>query len=570
MLTSLLIKDYALIENLTVEFGAGLKIITGETGAGKSILLGALGLILGERAYSEVIRKGASKSIVEAIFDISRHSAVISILRENDIDELEQLIVRREISPKGANRCFINDTPVNLALIKEVGNHLVDIHGQHEHQSLLKVENHISMLDEVGNYGSFLVNYRVIKSGLDSKINELKHLRDKENTLKEKRELYGFQLKEIDEIDPQHGEEDNLEQELKILENAEKLMELSSSIYFKLFEGENSIYDKFVDAQIEIFELSSIDQSMREEEDNANNVVSLIESIAESLRSYRDKIDINPERLEEVRSRLSAFSLLKKKHGGSIERVIEFRNKIIAELETADNFTVKINELSAEIEKLRIECGNAAQVISELRKKTAQSISREIISELKKLGVESAKFEVNFKKQIAGANEVGYIVFDNQNFRADKNGFDFVEFYISTNIGEDPNPLTKVASGGEISRIMLALKSILAKSDKLPLLIFDEIDVGVSGRIAQMVGKSMRELSEFHQIIAITHLPQIAGMADHHYYVEKLQKENRVVSKIRKLGESERVEEIAKLIGGEEVTDAALASARELLDINVN
>lgn len=565
MLKSLQVKDYALIENIFVEFENGLNIITGETGAGKSILIGAMGLLLGERAQTEVVRKGSKKSVIEGIFDVKNNTKVEQILDENDIDTSDDLIIRREISLKGNNRCFLNDTPVTLNVVKEIGNLLVDLHGQHEHQSLLRTDTHIEFLDEFGDIEELFQEYRKPLAKLNSLQKELSETRQKEEILQEKKELYGFQINEIDEIDPQPEEDEALSDELRILENAERLLELSSQVYSQLYEDEASIYDQFTRIHNNIEELSSIDKSFSEKLEDSNSVFAYIQDIAEFTRSYRDNIQLDPERLEIVRERINSLNYLKKKYGGSLEDVINYRQKIGEEYKLAENFANKIKELTEKINTLRKECGEKAKQLTDKRKKIGKKIKQEIENELQYLGLSDAQFQVNIEHLPAGDEQHSLSV-NGQSVKYGNRGIDKVEFLISTNIGEDLKPLSKIASGGEISRIMLALKSVLAKDDKLPLLIFDEIDVGVSGRIAQKVGDSLNSLARYHQIIAITHLPQIASLADSHFEVYKVKTDDRVVSTIRKLNEDERVNEVAKLISGEEVSQASLESAKELMN----
>jgi len=567
MLKTLQIKDYALIESINIEFGKGLNIITGETGAGKSILIDAMGLLLGERASTEVIRRGAAKSIVEGVFDVTNNKKVKTILTENDIDYSDELILRREISSKGSNRCFINDTPVTLNLIKEAGNLLVDLHGQHEHQSLLRTETHIDFLDEFGNIDEGLTSYRKTFHALNEKIAELKTVSSKEEILNEKKDLYSFQLKEIDEVSPMPDEDTKLTDELKILENAEKLLELSSDVYSKLYENESSVFDTLVNAGNEIKELARIDKSLGDIYNDYESAKTLISEISSSVRSYKDNLEIDPEKIEGIRTRLSAITMLKKKYGGSVKSVLEYREKISAELELAENFEEKIKALETEITQLRRQCGSEAENISQIRKKIAAKICKEVEASLKFLGIENSIFNVNIRQEECSNGTVQYITHGNKNYKCSSKGFDEVEFFISTNLGEEAKPLVKVASGGEVSRIMLALKSTLAKNDKLPLLIFDEIDTGVSGRIAQKVGQALKELAKFHQIIAITHLPQIAGLGNIHFAVEKRVTDERVISSIRCLSTEERVKEVAKLMSGEEITETSLNGARELMGL---
>ena len=565
MLISLQIKDYALIENIQVEFGKGLNIITGETGAGKSILIDAMGLLLGERASNEVIRKGASKSFVEGIFEVDGNKKVKQLLDENEIEQRPELIVRREISAKGSNRCFLNDTPVTLNVIKDVGNLLVDLHGQHEHQSLLRSEMHIEMLDEISGVDDLLDSYIKSKNELEDKLHELKDLKEKENIIKEKKDIYAFQIKEIDAVSPEPDEDTKLEEELNILENSEKLLELTTNIYSGLYEGENSVYDNLVSIKNQLDELADIDKSFAEKTAECESSLTLVNDIAEFIRSYKDKIELEPEHLETLRERISAINLLKKKYGGSLKTVLEHRAKIGDEFDLAENFSSRITEVNKHITKLREECGTIAKKISAKRKDSSKKIKKQVEESLKYLGIENANFQIRFDINKADSSSENYLIVDGTKIKFNGRGIDEVEFFVSANIGEDPKPLVKVASGGEVSRIMLALKSVLAKSDRLPLLIFDEIDTGVSGRIAQKVGQALVSLSECHQIIAITHLPQIAALADNHYAVEKETLKDRVVSSIRLLADDERVREVAKLLSGEEVTETSIQSAKELM-----
>jgi len=567
MIKSLLVKDYALIEQINIEFGKGLNIITGETGAGKSILIDAMSLLLGERASIEVIRKGAVKSVVEGIFNVEANKKVKKILTENEIDFFPELIMRREISAKGSNRCFLNDTPVSLSVIKDVGNLLVDLHGQHEHQSLLRTETHIDFLDEFGGLENQLNEYKVLYDSLMKLNDELVSLKNKELIIKEKKDFYAYQIKEIDSVSPLEDEENKLNGELKILENSEKLLELTSGIYDSLYESEDSINDRLGKIQNELNELGEIDKSFSEFAGDFKTAKSLINEISSFIRDYNSKIDLDPENLETIRERLGSLNLLKKKYGGTIKAVIEYRNKIGEEFDLAKDYAGRISELEKKLKELRKQCGESAEVLSQKRKVISKKIQKEAKEVLSDLGIPNSIFTVDIKQKPAETELGNYILVNARPFKFNSTGYDEVEFFISTNLGEDPKPLARVASGGEISRIMLALKTILAKNDKLPLLIFDEIDTGVSGRVAQKVGNSLKSLASYHQIISITHLPQIAGLADHHYAVEKRQTEDRVVSFIRKLKKEERVKEVAKLMSGEKITEASIEGAKELMGL---
>lgn len=558
MLKSFEVKDYALIEHISVEFGNGLNIITGETGAGKSILIDAMGLLLGERASTEVVRKGANKSVVEGIFNVEGNNKVKKLLEENEIEYYSELILRREISLKGSNRCFANDTPVSLSIIKELGNLLVDLHGQHEHQSLLRTETHINYLDEFGDYDDLMIKYRKTYDDLVRTERELNSLKEREEILKEKKEICSFQIKEIDNISPEEGEEEKLNDELKILENFEKLAELTTEIYQLLYESENSVHDSIVKVQNNLSKLTEIDKSFSESSSEAETIIALVNDISSFVRSYKAKVDLDPSQVEKIRERLGSINLIKKRYGGTVKSVLEHRKKIGEEFALAENFGEKISELSAALNDLKEKAGEEAKSISQKRIQVSKKVKSGIENSLKELGISQPEFITEILNEPADGRAVKF----------SSTGIDKVEFFISTNPGEDPKPLAKVASGGEVSRIMLSLKSVLAMSDKLPLLIFDEIDAGVSGKIAQKVGNTLKELSNHHQIITITHLPQIASLADSHYSIEKISKKDRVISSIKKLDEKEKVNEVAKLISGEKITDTSISTAIELIGLN--
>lgn len=568
MLKNLTIKNFALIEELEIEFGSGLNIITGETGAGKSIIIDAFSLILGERANVEDVRSGADKSIVEGIFTVTGNKKVRRLLEESGIECGDEVIVRREVNQKGQSRAFVNDTPLQVSQLKELGDSLVDLHGQHEHQSLLRPETHIDLIDDFGGLEMLLKNFRGSYRELENLIGEMKDLVSRRNALKEKQDLYAFQIKEIDSIDPKPGEIDLLESELKILENAEKLFEAAAKLYELLYDSENSVHDQLVVVRNQLEDLAQIDKSFEPLRDETETAKAVVDDITRFVQSYSSKIDFNPQRLEEIRERLGVLTLFKKKYGGSLEAAIEYREKIGREFSLAENFDDEIRKLESQVEAVRSGLSETAERLSAKRREVAERISRSIVGVLGEIGIEKAKFEVvisNKSYQGADAALKPLVRLGRDFFDTTEKGFDSVEFYVSTNVGEEPRPLAKVASGGEISRIMLALKSILAKSDRLPLLVFDEIDTGISGRIGAKVGKMLKNLSGFHQIVAITHLPQIAGQADVHFRVEKVVKGKRAVTRVERLSEDERVLEVARLLSGEDVTQASISGAKELI-----
>jgi DNA repair protein RecN (Recombination protein N) len=472
------------------------------------------------------------------------------------------------VSAKGQSRCFVNDSPVPLATQKLIGELLVDLHGQHEHQSLLRTETHIGMLDDFGGLGGMVDEYKAALKRLREKTAAREELRLREQQLKEKRDFYEFQINEIDAIDPKPDEEDELERELRILENSERLFTATNTIHELLYDGERPIHDQLVLVRNQLQNLATIDDHFNAAAMECSSADAVVIELAKFIQTYNSKIEFNPDRLEELRDRLGRLSLLKKKYGGSLQAVIDHRKAIGEEVALAHNFAGVISALDEDIDGARTTCTAIAQRLSSKRHDIARKIESGIIAELNRLGIVHGQFQVTMVQH--EAEDVGGQTLASsgrKRMRLNARGFDDVEFLISTNKGEEPRPLVKVASGGEISRIMLALKSILAKSDRLPVLIFDEIDVGVSGRIAQAVGMALKSLSAFHQVIAITHLPQIAGLADLHFAVFKAEELGRAATSIRQLTLDEQVQEVARLMSGAEVTNAGLEGARELMGL---
>ncbi|MBD3287782.1 DNA repair protein RecN, partial [candidate division KSB1 bacterium] len=394
-------------------------------------------------------------------------------------------------------------------------------------------------------------------------IEELDSLKSKEQSLKEKKEIYEFQINEISSVNPQLGEEEELIQEEKILRNSEKLYQLTNDLYQRLYEAEGSAIEIFSEATEKLVSLAEIDSQFENYKQDCQSAQIIIEEISKFLQSYNTNIAFEPERLEEIRERLAHFSGLKKKYGGSIGDILKHKEKIESELSLIENLDDKIKEKTSEIEAEKKVLLELCLNLSIERKRASEKLQRSVEEALTHLGMSRAKFEILIERH---EDPDGLLVIDGKRCKVSPRGIDQVEFLLSANPGEEPKPLVKVASGGEVSRIMLALKTALAEADKIPVLIFDEIDIGISGRIAQAVGKSLKNLAKTHQVICITHLPQIASMSDHHFVVEKYSGEERTFTKIRKLQPEERPLEIAKLLGGEQVTETHIKSAKELID----
>ncbi|MEO0559954.1 MAG: DNA repair protein RecN [Bacteroidota bacterium] len=568
MLRTLTIRDYALIEQLEVDFDSGLNIITGETGAGKSILLGALGLLLGDRAHTEAVRTGAKKAVIEGMFDNADEGRLPALLDEHQLDPSEngQLVIRREVSARGS-RAFINDTPATLDILKEVAAHTIDLHGQHEHQSLLRTETHIELLDNFGNLESLVGTYRKAFAEVSTLVTERRQLVRRKDELAKQKELYGFQIAEIDAAALLPGESDDLDAERRILENAERLYEATADLYAQISEADDALYDRLVLVRNQLQDLARIDASFDDTLSDVRSAEIALKEATQFLQDYNARIEFNPERLDEIRERLQEIDLMERKYGGTVEAVLAYREEIGHTYAVAQDFEGAIARLDEQIANAQETLTGAAYRLSQKRHEVAERIEEMIAVELATLGMPHARFVVEFGFQ---DDPEGWIALPEGNKTrrvvAFPAGADLVEFHISANLGEDPKPLAKVASGGEVSRIMLALKAILAKSERLPILVFDEIDTGISGPIARRAGESMHRLAQYHQIIAITHLPQIASLGDVHFSVEKVVDEDRTKTRIRRLDETERAEAIALLLAGNEVSEAALESARELIE----
>lgn len=566
MIQSLYIKDFALIDELEISFQEGLNILTGQTGAGKSIIIGALNMILGERADTEVIRQGADKAIAEAILKTDKNPDIRELLKENAVELDSELILRREIRSSGS-RAFINDTPVTISVLKQVGDFLVDLHGQHDHQLLLKEENHRSVIDGFSEVAPALSAYKDSYADMLELRKELRKLKKRERELEEKIELYRFQVKELEDAELDPDEEEELEAEMHLLDNAEELDQKAGSIV-EIGQGEEiNVIDLLNQIKLHLEDIARIEadfESYREEISSAR--ISIQETVQFAER-YRSKIEFNPNRLEKLRKRQNELNSIRKKYHRDIPDLIAYLHEIRKELSLAENFDLEIEKLKTKIEKQAGELARKAQTLHDSRYKAGEKLSAQIEEELSKLGIPHSGFEVRVDWMFASEKQ-GWITINKQAVECTELGCDDIRLYISTNKGEEPKPLAKIASGGEVSRVMLALKSIIAREQSLPVMIFDEIDTGISGEISEKVGRKMRSLSERCQIIAITHQPQIASQAHKHYKVVKVEEKGRTVSQIVALDPDEHIREVATLMSGEVITDSALNSARELIEKN--
>ncbi|MBU1575878.1 MAG: DNA repair protein RecN [Candidatus Edwardsbacteria bacterium] len=566
MLKKLIVKDYALIDSLGVEFSPGLNILTGETSAGKSILIGALGLVLGERADTDSVRSGAKAAIVEAEFYLRDYAAVKKIFGELDLEWSDDLLIRREVASSGKSRAFVNDSPVTLANLKRIGDAVLDMHGQHEHQSLLYEEKHLDYLDGYARTwpertltGELFQQHQKIKS-------ELEVLRTREQLTREKLDLYSFQIKEIESASLIEGEDADLESEKTVLENSEKLFSLASASYQLLYQQDGSITEQFSALERSVEEVAGIDPRMEPTLKAVTSVNDQIEEIARDLRKYRDGISFDPQRLEEIRNRLDLIRTLKKKYAGrenSITAVLAHHAQIKSEVDSVEHGEEQIQKLENDHEAKRQELEKSCLGLSAKRQEAAKKMSKEVVIQLKDLGMEKASFKVAVS-QIE--DPAGLTVDNKKRVKTESSGIDLVRFLISPNPGEELKPLAKIASGGEISRVMLAIKTILSEVDAVPVLVFDEIDAGIGGRIAEAVGVKLKEISLARQVLCITHLPQIASLAKSHFRVSKDEQKGRTITSVNVLSEKEKVEEIARMLGGSKITETTLKHAREMIE----
>jgi len=564
MLEKLYIKDFAIVDELSIEFSSGFQVITGETGAGKSILIGALALICGERGFSDLIRADKTKSIIEVEFTQAKNPAVMRLLTNWNISPLEdKLILRRELYIKGTSRSFINDTPVPLANLSELSNHLIDLHGQHQHQRLLYPENHIGYLDAYGGLLSVLQKYRSLYHSYQTNIKELGILQKAQSEKNEKEALYRFQIEELEQANLETEELENIRSEQKILENSELLFEITREIGDTLYSSSDSALNQLTDILKKLKTLATIDTEFTSLITNLESARIAVEDAGMYCETYGEKLNFDPQRLNELRERESQIEwLLKKYSRQTVKELIEFTQNIKEQVDHINTDQERISLLTNEIKEDFQNLQKRALDLSAMRKEIAVKFTSELSSLLDTVGLTKANFKINLNRR---KDNSGSDIHHDKQYLLDDNGLDIVEFMIGINPGEPSRPLHKIASGGEVSRIMLCLKTLLAATDKIPTLVFDEIDNGISGRIAQTVGKRMRILGEAHQLIVISHLPQIAAQGTIHFSVRKEETNGRVNVFVDKLSAKDRIQDIAKLLGGEHITEQTIANARELL-----
>lgn len=566
MLTELRIQNFAIIDRLELEFGPGLQIFTGETGAGKSIIMDAVEMILGGRADLTVIRSDAELARVEATFNLSgpeRHFAHEILEREDLLDDPNYVTLNREVRREGRNIARVNGRTVNLTLLRELGELLVDIHGQSEHLSLLDVHAHLGLLDRYANAESLLAAYRETYDRLQDIRRELHELRQAQADAERRTELLTYQADEIEAAKLRPGEDEELRQERDRLANAESLSSLAQQALTILDEGTPeapAATDLIGQAAQALSKLSQIDGAQSALTGQATNMEESLADLARGLRDYLEGIEYNPKRLEEVEERVDLIHRLERKYGGSIQSVTAFAADAREQLENITHATERLAELEAAESEALSKLAEQGLSLSQKRKEAADQLSKSIEIELDDLRMSSARFAVDFQTR---PDPGGLPAPDGGRLAFDASGLDKVEFLVAPNPGEGLKPLAKIASGGETSRLMLALKNVLARADQVPTLIFDEIDQGIGGRVGGVVGEKLWSLGHQHQVMVVTHLPQLAAFGDHHWQVQKVILGGRTITQVTRLQGEARTLELAQMLG--EVSEGTLRSAHDIL-----
>lgn len=553
MLRKLIIKNFAIIDELELELHEGFNIMTGETGAGKSIILGALGLLLGQRFDSKNLKNNQKKCIIEGHFKLNGFS-LQHFFEESDLDYDDACIIRREISVDGKSRGFVNDTPVNIQMLKQLGEQLVDIHSQHETLSLNTSSYQLHVIDSVCNHKELLNKYKLNFSIYQKKQKDLADLQAAYEKAIQEQDYIKFQFDELNQIGLKENEQQNLESEQQLLSHAEEIQTKLSQID-TIFQGEgNSIVDQIKIVNQQLSSLERINPNIENISARVKSLLIEVKDITSEIESIALQTQINPDRLLIIQDRLDTIYRLEHKHRvESIDALLGIQNALDEKLQNFDHQDELIQQYKNEITAIENDLKRMAKELSTNRVKSFNLVIKDILSNLKELGIPNAQLQIDHSTH---------------EDQLDKDGYDDIKILFSANKGQQPESISKVASGGELSRLMLCIKSLLAKKEKLPTIIFDEIDTGVSGEVALKMGAIMRNLSESIQVISITHLPQIAGLGKYHYYVYKDHSAKETATKIKELNASERIVEIAKMLSGDNPTAGALENAKELLNLN--
>lgn len=554
MLQELSIKDFAIIDEIQISFQPKMTVLTGETGAGKSIIIDALGLLAGGRGSTEFIRKGEKKAVIQGLFTLPREANTYNILEEYGIDSEDgQIILQRDLYRGGRNICRINGMMVNLATLRKVGETLIDIHGQNEHQELMKPENHIDLLDEYdkktselrNQYQVVYQNYRKLKLSMEKKEAD-------EKAWAQRLDMLNFQVKEIGEAGLKINEEDELVEEKNKLDNFQAIHD-ALELSYQILSGEKiDVVGNLGNAMNELSDVSDLSENLQEINTKISDAFYSLEDAARDISDELDSMEWNGERLNEIEERLELIHQLKRKYGDTIEDILHYHIRIVKELREMENAEQNSEKQERQLSEALEKVKELAIKLSKQRKKSAKKLEKMIHEQLSALYMDKAVFEVKFLN----------------NSKLYSKGIDKVEFYIQTNPGEEMGPLAKIASGGELSRIMLALKTIFSQKMGVTSIIFDEVDTGVSGRVAQAIAEKISQISNNSQVLCITHLPQVAAIADNHYYISKSVNDGRTETSLEELDEKQKIREIARMLSGSEITELTLKHAEELIKMS--
>ncbi|SFC13693.1 DNA replication and repair protein RecN [Alkalibacterium subtropicum] len=558
MLESLRIKNFAIIEELKLDFKEGMTVLTGETGAGKSIIIDAVGLLAGGRGSTEFVRFGAKKCVLEGEFGFRPSAELLNLLSQHEIEhEADTLLIQREIFASGRTVCRINGSIVTIAVLKEIGSHLIDIHGQNEHQELMVTENHSHLLDYFGPKELLKLkkDYQKVFHDFKQLTKEREQWVFNEQELAQRLDILRYQVDEIEAAQLHPKEEEELLEEEKKLANHQAIVEALSSSYAALQGEEYSGLDSVGQAMEKMAAVENIDESFKQIAESLSTAFFQLQEAASDIYSELDGLEYDEERLNEIETRLNFIQQLKRKYGNSVEAILDHFEKSEKELKKLENREEQVDGLSKKIKTAQTEARKLAEKLSVLRKETAVVLENSIQEQLKELYMEKVKFQVAFK-----GSEAADPVLTEQ-------GIDKIEFFVSTNPGEPLKALSKVASGGELSRMMLAMKTIFSQSQGITSIIFDEVDTGVSGRVAQAIADKIYSVAKHSQVLCITHLPQVAAMADQHLYIKKTTDDERTQTSVERLVEHARVEEIARMLSGDELTQLTKDTAGELLKL---
>ncbi|MBL6537494.1 DNA repair protein RecN [Streptococcus suis] len=551
MLLDISIKNFAIIEEVSLTFDKGMTVLTGETGAGKSIIIDAMNLMLGARATTDVIRHGCPKAEIEGLFSLEQSRALEQVLEEQGIEVTDELIIRREILQNGRSVSRINGQLVNLSVLKQVGQFLVDIHGQHDQEELMKAQHHIRLLDSFGDqafwelktaYQEAFESYRTMrKLVLEKQRNELEH--------KARIEMLEYQIAEIEAAELKAGEDRQLHQERDRLLNHKQIADTLTNAFVLLDNEDFSSLSNLRSAMNDLQSLEEFDPDYKELSTNLTESYYVVEEVTKRLGDIIDDLDFDGNRLLQLEQRLDVIHSMTKKYGGDLAHVLDYLDKITEEYNLLTGRNQGEQDFEGQLKHLEKQLVSLADQLLVARQGLAKELEADIAQELKDLYMEKARFQVQFFKG-----------------KFNREGNQTVEFYIATNPGEDLKPLVKVASGGELSRLMLAIKSALARKEGKTAIVFDEVDTGVSGRVAQAIAQKIYKIGQFGQVLAISHLPQVIAIADHQFFIEKVSDQEKTISRVRLLEMEERIEEIAKMLAGDTVSAAARAQARELVE----